>query len=221
VPVSAPNPRDAATGPDARALDVRDLVRRFRTGAVVGPTTFSVEAGERVALLGGNGSGKSTVIRCAAGTVTPTGGRVHVGAHPAGTLEARRLTGVMLAQERAFYLRLTGHANLLLFARLRVAREAEAAARVAALEEELELAHITSLRVDRCSTGMVQQLGFARALLGDPSVLLLDEPTRSLDDGAIERLWGALDRRPGLAVVIATHSAADAMRCDRSLGLGG
>ena len=75
------------------------------------------------------------------------------------------------------------------------------------------------MRVDRCSTGMVQQLAFARALLGEPELLLLDEPTRSLDEAAVERVWAALASRPSLALIIATHRHEDIERCERHLAL--
>jgi ABC-type multidrug transport system ATPase subunit len=181
---------------------------------------LTAEPGERIALCGPNGSGKTTVLRCIAGTVTPDGGSISIGGHPAGSLEARRLVGASFSQERSFYLRLTGHDNLLFFARLRVAGKREALRRVEALEDELELAAIVRERVDRCSTGMIQQLALARALLGEPRLLLLDEPTRSLDHEAVERLWGALDRRRDwLALVIATHRSEDIERCEGQLEL--
>jgi ABC-type multidrug transport system ATPase subunit len=116
-------------------------------------------------------------------------------------------------------LRLTGRANLRFFSRLRIASLRAAYAQVDALEEELDLRDIAAERCDRCSMGMMQQLAFARALLGSPNLLLLDEPTRSLDEAATERLWGALDRRPQLSVLIATHREDDIRRCHSQLEL--
>jgi ABC-type multidrug transport system ATPase subunit len=130
---------------------------------------------------------------------------------------ARTLTGVSLSQERSFYLRLSGHANLRFFARLRGCSTREADTVVQALQEELGIADILEERVDRCSSGMLQQLALARVLLGEPPLLLLDEPTRSLDDAAIARLWRAIDDRPGVAVLMATHHDDDVARCDRTV----
>jgi ABC-type multidrug transport system ATPase subunit len=199
----------------SQILVVQDLARRFGHHQVVERLNVALEAGERAVLWGPNGSGKTTVLRCAAGTLLPTKGRVTVAGHIAGTVEARSLVGVSLSQERSFYLRLSGHANLVLFARLRQFRAPEAARHVRALEEELELEEIAGERMDRCSTGMVQQIAFARALLGDFALLLLDEPTRSLDSGAVSRLWAAIARRPQAAVLIATHNSDDAARCEK------
>lgn len=195
-------------------LSIQGLNRRFGAREVVRSLDLEVARGQRVALGGPNGSGKTTVLRCIAGTLTPTAGTVEVGGHPAGELEARRLTGASLSQERSFYLRLTGRANLLFFARLRYDAEREAARRVDALEEELEIRDIARQRVDRCSSGMVQQLALARALLGEPALLLLDEPTRSLDVDARGRLWAALDRRPDTAALFASHLDEDLEHCD-------
>jgi ABC-type multidrug transport system ATPase subunit len=118
-----------------------------------------------------------------------------------------------MAQERSFYLRLTGHDNLLFFARLRHRRERDAIRDVEAVEDELDLHEIKAERIGQCSTGMVQQLALGRALLGAPSLLLLDEPTRSLDREARGRIWAALDRRPGAAVLLASHLDEDVERC--------
>lgn len=179
----------------------------------------TLEAGQRLALVGPNGSGKTTLLRCISGTLSPTEGRVLVAGHPAGSLDARRVLGASLSQERSFYQRLSGYANLVFFARIRRVNGSAPEAAVDGLVEELELAEIAAERVDRCSTGMIQQLALARALLGEPDLILLDEPTRSLDESAVKRLWGALDRRPRVGLVVATHSAADVSKCHGSLVL--
>jgi ABC-2 type transport system ATP-binding protein len=193
-------------------LAVTGLTRTFADRTVVGPLDLQLGPGDRVALLGPNGSGKTTVLRCVSGALLPTRGEVRVAGHPAGSAKAKRLVGASLSQERSFYLRLTGRENLRFFASLRLSRR-EAAEQVSAIERELEIGEITANRMDRCSTGMLQQVSFARALLGSPRLLVLDEPTRSLDVDAVERLWAALDRRPETAVLIATHRQDDLDRC--------
>ena len=195
-------------------LSIESLNRRFGQREVIHSLSLAVEPGQRVALWGPNGSGKSTVLRCVAGTLTPTSGSVQVAGHRAGDLPARRLVGASLSQERSFYLRLSGRTNLLFFARIRYDSRRDGALAVDALIEELEIADIAAQRIDKCSTGMVQQVALARALLGDPVVLLLDEPTRSLDADARGRLWAALERRPDAAALIATHLDEDVELCD-------
>jgi ABC-2 type transport system ATP-binding protein len=202
------------------ALHTRGLTRRFGDLEALPPLDLALEPGERLALRGPNGSGKTTLLRCLAGTLIPSAGEAWIGPHRAGTLPARELLGASLAAERSFYLRLTGRTNLLLFARMRHSAAREARRQVEALIEELELEEIAARRLDACSTGMVQQVAFARALLGEPVLLLLDEPTRSLDRDAIDRLWGALDRRPRLAAIVASHRPDDAANCGRRLELG-
>ncbi len=204
---------------DSSVLVVEGLVRHFGARRVLDGLDLTARAGERIALRGPNGSGKTTLLRCAAGTLTPTRGSISILGHDAGSLEARALIGTSLSQERSFYLRLSGRANLVFFARIRGHTARAAAQMVRSLEDELELEPILSERVDRCSTGMVQQLSFARALISNPPLLLLDEPTRSLDSEGVRRLWSALERRPQSAVVIATHLEDDVDRCTRLVEL--
>jgi ABC-type multidrug transport system ATPase subunit len=200
-------------------LEIEQLRRRFGDHDVLRGIDLSLGPGERLALTGPNGSGKTTLLRCASGTLMPTTGHAKVCGEEAGSMAARRRVGTSLSQERSFYLRLTGRENLMFFSRLRHDRERQARRNVEAIVEELELEQIAAERAGRCSTGMVQQLSFARALLGDPSLLLLDEPTRSLDATATARLWAALERRQRMAVLIATHRSDDLERCDRQLDL--
>ncbi len=197
---------------------IERLSRRFGSREVVKDFDLVLARGERVALRGSNGAGKSTILRCIAGTLVPTGGRISIGDHAAGSIEARRLTGVSFSQERSFYLRLSGRANLVLFAQLRGYSRRAALGLVTNLEQELELQEILPKRLDRCSTGMIQQLALARALVGDPAVLLLDEPARSLDEDAMTRLWAALDRRRS-SLLLATHQNDDLDHCDRRIDL--
>lgn len=198
---------------------VEGLERRFGSRVVLSGIDLSLRSGDRVALRGPNGSGKTTILRCIAGTVTPSNGHVLVGGHPSGSQEARRAIGVSLSQDRSFYLRLSGRENLLFFAGVRGFQRPQARSLVRELEDELLLHPILDQRVDRCSTGMIQQLSFARALLGAPLILLLDEPTRSLDAAAAARFWGALDRRPDVALLIATHRHEDLAHCHSSFSL--
>jgi len=200
-------------------LAIRGLSRSFREHEVVCNLDLDVSAGERIALRGPNGSGKTTILRCITGALIPTKGEVRVGGHEAGSRAASRLLGASLSQERSFYLRLTGRENLLFFAKLRHRSNADALEQVLDLETELEIEHITAKRLDSCSTGMLQQVALARALLGTPRLFVLDEPTRSLDEGAKQRLWGALDRRPDTAVVIATHLRDDLDHCSSHVDL--
>ena len=204
-------PIAAATRP---VLTLSGLGRRFGSRDVVRSLDLRLEPGEKVALWGPNGSGKSTVLRCIAGTLLPSAGEVRICGHEAGSFPARLHIGASLAQERSFDMRLTGRANLLFFARLRFEDKREALRDVEAIEEELEIGAIAAERINRASSGMIQQIALARALLGDPTLVLLDEPTRSLDADARGRLWRALERRPQTSLVIATHLEEDVSRCD-------
>ena len=204
---------------DQPILSVRRLTRRFGEQEVVRDLDLRVDAGERVALRGPNGAGKTTILRCITGALIPSAGEVLVGGHEAGSVAASHELGASLSQDRSFYLRLSGRENLLFFAQLRHASNAGAVEQVRALVEELELEEIAAKRLDSCSTGMLQQVAFARALLGSPRLFVLDEPTRSLDQGAKQRLWAALDRRPDTAVVIATHLTDDLEHCGRHVDL--
>lgn len=206
-------------GSDDAVLHIEQLSRRFGSREVIRDLSLTLEKGDRVALRGANGSGKTTILRCVAGTLSPTRGQVLVGGHHAGTIEARCLIGASIAQERSFYSRLDGHKNLLIFARLRDITRNDAERQVHALEDELDIRTITSERVDKCSSGMLQQLAFGRSLLGQPKLLILDEPTRSMDKEARARFWSAIERRPRLAVLIATHDDDDVTHCTDEIAL--
>lgn len=200
-------------------LLVEALNRSFGDRDVLSDVAITLAKGERMAVRGVNGSGKTTLLRCVTGALAPSTGSVAVCGYPAGSLAARRRTGAALSEARAFAPGLAGRDTLAFTARVRLDDRAEGVHEVASLIEELELEVVASRRVEDCSTGMLQQLAFARSLIGSPQLLVLDEPTRSLDDDAVRRLWAAVDRRPSLAVLIASHGAEDARRCTAVLDL--
>jgi ABC-type multidrug transport system ATPase subunit len=200
-------------------LHVQKVGKRFGDREILRGIDAGLGPGERLGLSGPNGSGKTTLLRCVAGTLTPTTGTVTIGGHPADSVAARSLTGGALAHEGAFYQRLSGYQNLMFYASLRSPGAREARANVESLVEELELEAFVRETVSRYSSGMFQQLGLARALLGEPALLVLDEPTRSLDEAAVDRFWQAIDRRAHAAVVMASHRRSDLDRCSQRIEL--
>lgn len=198
--------------------ELTGVTRSFGAHRVLDGVDLRVVGGERVGLAGPNGSGKTTLLRCIAGTLGLTAGSIRVGGHAAGSILARQVTGACLAHERSFYERLSGRENLRIFARLRT-RPDRAERDVDAVLDELELHTLAAGEVRTLSSGMRAQLGLARALLGEPALVLLDETTRSLDDSARERLWSAVDRRSGTGVVLASHRREDLERCTRVIHL--
>ena len=177
--------------------------------------SFSIERGEAVALVGANGAGKSTLLRLLATLLHPTAGYAKVCGVDVATTPARvrGKIGYDAGVEQGFYGRLTGRENLRLFAMLNDLSRQEFAARISRLSALLELSPFLDQQTRTCSTGMLQRLGLARALLPSPEVLLLDEPTRSLDwaSAAAFRLYlkKEIIRNDGATLLFASHSISE------------
>ncbi|HYL85837.1 MAG TPA: ABC transporter ATP-binding protein [Candidatus Angelobacter sp.] len=153
------------------------------TGIALDGVSFEVRDGEAMALLGVNGAGKSTLLRILATLLVPTRGHARVAGHDtvAQSSDVRRRLGYHAGTDHGFYARLTARENLLFFGRLNRLSRAQASQRIAQLAEQFRLGEALQRQVRTLSSGTVQRLSLARALLHQPSVLLLDEPTRSLD----------------------------------------
>ena len=145
--------------------------------------SFTVGEGEIFGLIGPNGAGKTTLTKIIATLVQPTSGQAIVKGYDSvhHDEEVRRQVGLASAEERSFYWRLTAEQNLIFFARLYGLNDKAAKQRMAELFELFEFTELAKRRFGELSTGNKQRLAVARAMLARPPVLLLDEPTRSLD----------------------------------------
>jgi len=181
-----------------------------------------VRAGEFFGLLGENGAGKTTLFKILATLITPDSGSAIVGGHDVvkAPSRVREALAPVIADERSLHWRLSGRENMRLFAALHGLRGAEATRRIEDLLALVNLVDAADRLVSGYSSGMKQRLLVARTLLARPSVLLLDEPTRSLDPISARSFRRFLREDVALAqgctVLLATHNAEEAFElCDR------
>ena len=176
--------------------------------------SLNISRGEVFALLGPNGSGKSTTLKLISTVLLPDRGAILV--NGADTRHEGRLVrqqvGLALASERSFFPRLTVRENLDFFAALENIPCRERRQRIQSILSAIQLDSHAGKQVMKLSSGLQQRLGIARALLKQPRVLLLDEPTRSLDPAAAEHLWALvrLLSATGITILMATHNFTEA-----------
>jgi ABC-2 type transport system ATP-binding protein len=208
-------------------IRVRGLVRRFGSVVALDGLDLDVERGEIVSLLGPNGAGKSTLLRVLGTVVLPDQGSasvcgVDVVANPGA---ARRQVGLMIGDEHSLYWRLSGKENLAFFAALHGLRRPEALRDATELLDLVGLSEAAERPVMGYSSGMRARLSLARSLLAGPPLLLLDEPTRSLDPlAAVEfrEMAVRLTRGRQAGILLATHDLHEAAAVsDRVVVLAG
>jgi lipooligosaccharide transport system ATP-binding protein len=200
-------------------LRVRGLVKLFGTQRAVDGLDFEVARGECFGLLGPNGAGKSTTLKLALGLTEPDGGTIELLGLPvpARAREARAQVGVV-PQNDALDPDFTVAENLAVFGRYFGQPDSITRRRVEALLEFAQLSAKRDARIQELSGGMRRRLTIARALINDPQVLFLDEPTTGLDPQARHLIWERLKRliAQGKTIVLTTHFMDEAERlCDR------
>jgi ABC-2 type transport system ATP-binding protein len=175
--------------------------------------SFSAAPAEVLALLGPNGSGKTTALKLISTMLLPDAGAVYVGGFDArrDADKVRRHVGIAVATERSFFPRLSAYENLDFFATLDEVPRRERRQRIQEVLCDTGLEEQADTLVMKFSSGMYQRLGIARALVKRPSVLLLDEPTRSLDAATTAHFWATIRAlvRQGTTILLATHNFAE------------
>lgn len=182
---------------------------------VLADASLDVAPGSIVCLMGRNGAGKTTLLRLAAGVLLPDGGRISVfGRDPAADPGTRAEIGLLSSSERSCYWRLTALRNLLFWGSLQGLHGRELNRAVSESSRVVECQDYLQKRYEDLSTGMRQRVGIARAILHSPRLLLLDEPTRSIDAESANSLARLLRRMAdgGTAILMATHSLLEARR---------
>jgi ABC-2 type transport system ATP-binding protein len=203
-------------------IAVDRLVKRYKTVTAVDGISFSIEAGSCAALLGGNGAGKTTTISTIMGLVEPTSGQVIV----LGAEMPRQRHRVLhrMNFESPYVnmpMRLTVRQNLTVFAMLYGC--ADVTARIRELSDELDLHDFLDRQAGKLSSGQKTRVALAKSLVNEPEILLLDEPTASLDPDTADWVRGRLDhyrRERGATVLLASHNMNEVERlCDRVIML--
>ncbi|WP_456388288.1 ribosome-associated ATPase/putative transporter RbbA [Profundibacter sp.] len=201
------------------AIEARHLTRRFGDFVAVNDVSFRIHRGEIFGFIGSNGCGKTTTMKMLTGLLEPSEGEVKLFGHEvdARDLAVRRRVGYM-SQAFSLYSELTVRRNLELHARLFGMDEARLTARVAEMITRFDLAEFTGSLPARLPLGVRQRLSLAVAMVHDPEILILDEPTSGVDPVARNAFWrtlGDLSRNEGVTIFVSTHFMNEAEWCDR------
>jgi ABC-2 type transport system ATP-binding protein len=192
-----------SVGTPASPLAVRGVTKRFGARAALQSVSFELSPGELVGVIGPNGAGKTTLLSILAGVLSPDEGEVAISGRDAGWGAG------WVPQSVSLYSKLSVAENLRLFARLEKLSDPEAA--VTRMLAQTDLADRAGEEVGKLSGGNRQRVNIAIGLLSEPSLLLLDEPSASLDPRQRERLWEFISAL-GTTVVFSTHDVGEVER---------
>jgi ribosome-dependent ATPase len=212
--------RPRVASPDETpAIEAEGLTRRFGDFVAVDHVSFKIPPGEIFGFLGSNGCGKSTTMKMLVGFLPATSGTCKLFGQPMGSddMQARRNVGYM-TQAFSLYGELTVGQNLELHAQLYHLPKEKIAPRLEELLERYDLKAFVNARPDSLPLGIKQRLQLAVAVLHEPAILILDEPTSGVDPIARDQFWRTLidlSRDDGVTIFVTTHFMNEADRCDR------
>jgi ABC-2 type transport system ATP-binding protein len=202
------------TGADTPALEISGLRKCYGPVTAVDDISFTVPRGSTTALLGGNGAGKTTTIAMVLGLVTPTAGSLHALGYDLET--ERRQANALMNFESPYVdmpMRLTVRENLTVYARLYGLSHVRE--RVRAIADDLALTELLDRPSGKLSAGQKTRVGLAKALINEPELLLLDEPTASLDPDTadwVRSYFEAYKARTGATILLASHNMGEVER---------
>ncbi|PZM62198.1 ABC transporter ATP-binding protein [Paenibacillus dendritiformis] len=203
---------------DDTVVELEGVTKKIRGKTIIDNLSFRVRRGEVYGFLGPNGAGKTTTIRMIVGLMSMTSGRIRIEGHDIRTDRAKAMTHVgAVVENPELYKFMSGRKNLLHFARLSGKSISEE--RIEEIVRLVELENAIDKKVKNYSLGMRQRLGIAQALLHDPSILILDEPTNGLDPAGIRQLRDylrRLAREEKISILVSSHLLSEIeLMCDR------
>ena len=203
------------------AIEIKGLTKKYKDTLAVDTLELSIPQGELFSLLGINGAGKTTTIKMLSCLVRPDGGEAYLLGHSIGT-EAAAVKAVIgiSPQETAVAPNLTVKENLELMCGVQGFSKGKAAEKVASLLREFSLEGIQNKRAGKLSGGWQRRLSIAMALIGEPKILFLDEPTLGLDVIARSELWDTIRSLKGkITIVLTTHYMEEAEALSDRIGI--